>query len=52
MRTEDAVTREENGEGRACKSWWLLSSVGGKKEVFVFIEHQGLGPVLGELDAV
>lgn len=50
--TEDAVARKENSEGRTCKSLWLLSSVGGKEEVFMFIEHQGLGPVLGKLNSV
>lgn len=48
MGTEDGLARKENGEGRIYKSWWLLSSVGGKKEAFVFIECQVLGPVLGK----
>lgn len=52
MGTEDAVVRKENGEGRTYKSWWVLSSVGGKEEVFTFIEHQVLGPVLGKLNSV
>lgn len=46
--TEDGVAKERNGEGRTCKSWWLIGSVG--KEAFMFIECQPhVGPCAGEI---
>lgn len=44
--TEDGVAKGKDGEGRTCKSWWLMGRVG--KEAFMLLNATlMLGPVLG-----